>query len=418
MKVRECVKKLKGRTIFDSRGVPTTEVHLESAGCVFTSSCPSGASTGSQEALELRDHNESVCRGKGVAQAVASIDTLSKALLSTDLEVEDLPSIDKFMCDQDGTENKSNLGANAILPLSMSFARLGASLAGQPLWEYLQKFSGAKGKTFPKIFFNLINGGAHSDNGLFVQEIMVSFPGSTPLEVFSACSTFSAYLKEEVRLKYGMTGVGDEGGFAPPLASLEDALELVASASRTAGIHPTIALDAAASEFATKGEDVTYNIGWKTEKERVLTRKELIEYYTNLIAQYKISMIEDPFDEKDYASWEEFLPIAESMGVQVVGDDLIVTNPELIKQAGEKKWCNVALIKMNQIGTITETIQAMKEARAYGMTVMTSHRSGETEDVFLTHLTLGIGAEYIKSGALCRSERVAKYNEFLRLFED
>ncbi|KAI5188703.1 enolase [Nematocida sp. AWRm77] len=417
MKVKRHVKKILGRTVFDSRGTPTTEVEIESTMGRVVSSCPSGASTGSQEALELRDSDESVCRGKGVFQALKSIEAIANGLIGTKLDITEQSKIDEFMCDLDGTENKSKLGANAILPMSVSFVRLGALGKNVPVWKYINQLRGGSGEvSLPKIFFNVINGGAHASNTLFVQEVMVSFKGATPFEVLCNASAYISYLKDEVKKKYKVTSVGDEGGFAPPVETLEEALDLVQSASSASGIGVEIAIDAAATEFY---HNERYNVEWKNPKKEKnpLTSDELIEYYKTIIEKYKISLLEDPFAEKDYAAWAKFLPEASSKNMFVVGDDLIVTNPKLIKEAGEKKWCSAALIKMNQIGTVTETLAAVKEARDQGMKIMVSHRSGETEDVFLSHLAVGLEADYLKAGSLCRSERVCKYNELIRIFD-
>lgn len=460
MRLKECIKKIIGRSIFDSRGVPTVEVDIKTVIGKVRASCPSGASTGSQEALELRDGEMSVCSGKGVQKALMGVEELATSLISTSFKVVEQEKIDRHMIELDATPNKSRLGANAILPISVCFVRLGAKYLKMEEWAYLKmlaetekteplsdaarkekvlhlphggvlvkntntnpnlldnsevkdKVKNTEKATIPKIFFNVLNGGAHSDNGVFVQEVMVSFEGNSPYKVLTLASEFIAALKAIVKKEYKLTGVGDEGGFAPPINSLEEALELIQKTAKKTGITPTIALDVAASEFYHKNK---YNVGWKT-KEKYVTTEELIEYYVKIINKYKISMIEDPFDQKDYAGWREFMKRAESLGVQVVGDDLIVTNRELIRKAGAEKLCNVALIKMNQIGTITETIDAVKEARKYGMKIMASHRSGETEDVFLAHLSVGLSADYLKAGSLCRSERVAKYNELVRIFE-
>ncbi|KAI5181763.1 enolase [Nematocida sp. AWRm80] len=478
------ISRIVGRSIFDSRGNPTTEVEMKidnTNTCYITSSCPSGASTGSQEALELRD-GEGVCRGKGVLKALKGIDKIATELLKTDIAITNQKKIDEFMIKLDGTKNKSNLGANAILPLSVGFVKAAAKYKSLCTWQYITNLYNEEDKDsqeqkkninelplqeedkkdkqeedkqeeekkvdqkekdkqeekivpkIPKIFFNVINGGAHSDNGLFVQEIMVAFPSESIYDQLCKASTFISFLKERVKEKYQNTGVGDEGGFAPSLNTLEEALDLILETAEISKINPEIALDAAATEFYKEGK---YNTSWKHQKAQgekedtnssslkshkestdLLTSDELIEYYLKIIEKYKIVMIEDPFDEKDYSAWKKFMPRALALGVHVVGDDLIVTNPELIKEAGKEKWCNVALIKMNQIGTITETIEAVKEARRHGMRIMVSHRSGETEDTFLAHLAVGLSSDYLKAGSLCRTERVCKYNELLRIAMD
>ncbi|KAI5191903.1 enolase [Nematocida minor] len=508
MKIKECIQKIVGRSIFDSRGVPTVEIDMQTVLGKVRASCPSGASTGSQEALEIRDGDMSVCMGKGVQKALIAVEEIASLLITKETRIIDQKKIDGLMVELDGTENKSRLGANSILPISVCFARLGALYMGMEDWMYLrmlinddkapidmqsassatstqteevkrlpqggvvisntntnnasysskdqvarkemakkiaeeydskyvkkeevekrrqeestrnkktkkEEFGKDAKKTkisFPKIFFNVINGGAHADNGLFAQEIMVSFEGSTPYKVLTLASEFIHTLKIIVKKEYKLTGVGDEGGFAPPVSSLEEALDLIQAASKKCGIKPVIALDVAASEFYQDGK---YNVGWKT-KSKLLTSEEMVAYYLKIIDTYKISMIEDPFDEKDYAGWKQFMKAAAKKSVQVVGDDLIVTNKKLIKKAGEEKLCNVALIKMNQIGTVSETIEAVKEARKQGMKVMASHRSGETEDTFLAHLSVGLAVDYLKAGSLCRTERVCKYNELVRIFE-
>lgn len=414
MKISECVTKSRGRVVFDSRGLPTTEVELGTDRVLVIASCPSGASTGSQEALELRDGDPAVCRGKGVSNALASIRNILEEILGSNLSVDDQEGIDSLLCSLDGTHNKSKLGANAILPVSLAFCRLSAALARRQLWRRIGDMYGVKDAKMPRIFFNVINGGAHADTGLFAQEIMVSFNGRTPLEVLYSASLFRMHLKDIVKKKYGATGVGDEGGFAPPIRSLEEALDLIEEAEKAAGTELEIALDIAASEFYT-GQG--YNLGWKKNSEEISSAEELSRYYKSILQRYKISLLEDPFAEKDYTAWQNFYPLAQECKVKVVGDDLLVTNPKLIREAAEKKYCHTALIKMNQIGTLSETLQAVREARNNGMDVMVSHRSGETEDVFLSHLAVGVSAEYVKSGSLCRSERVAKYNELIRIFE-
>jgi enolase len=412
MKVSE-IEEIVGRSIFDSRGNPTTEVDIRMGGEVYRASCPSGASTGSQEALELRDGNKDVCGGKGVDRAVAGIGEISREIKRIgELSIEEQRKIDEFLCQLDGTENKGRLGANAILPVSMAMCRAAAGLRRERLCEYIRLLCGGKEIRAPKLFFNVINGGSHAGNSLFLQEVMVSFGGGLRQSLDASC-VFHAALKKTVGEKYGSTGIGDEGGFAPQVGSLEEALDLIVEAGSLSKCAPEIALDVAATEFF----DGRYNLGWKCGGERYKSGEEMIEYYREIIRRYpSIKSIEDPFAEKDYRSWAAFFPVAQELGVRVVGDDLTVTNKTLIQKAGEEKLCDVALIKMNQVGSISETIDAVAEARKQGMKVMASHRSGETEDVFLSHLAAGIAADFMKSGALCRSERVSKYNELLRIF--
>lgn len=419
MRIGDTVQGLQGRSIFDSRGNPTTEADLLCNGKVFRASCPSGASTGSQEALELRDGDPGICSGKGVSKALGGIRQIAESLGKiADRDVTDQREIDAFLCALDGTPNKRSLGANAILPVSIAFCRAGASALGMEPWEFVGKLhapsASSRGEPrSPKLFFNVINGGSHSSSGLFVQEIMVSFPDRRPRDVLNKSSAFYAGLKELVGEKYLSTGIGDEGGFAPDVKSLEEALDLILEAGLRTGLEPEIALDVAATEFFTERG---YDVGWKQGEPSLKSAEELIGYYEKVMRKYpQITMLEDPFAEKDYAAWKSFLPAAQRKGVKVVGDDLLVTDRRLVEEAGTNRWCDVALIKMNQVGTISETIDAVQEARRQGMLVMASHRSGETEDAFLSHLAVGIGADFMKAGALCRSERVAKYNEILRI---
>ncbi|KAI5187007.1 enolase [Nematocida homosporus] len=410
-KVSECIRSIQGRTVFDSRGNPTTEVEMDTDLGNVRDSCPSGASTGSQEALELRD-GSGPCGGKGVCRAVQGIEKLATLVLLQDFLITDQGGIDEFMCQTDGTPNKANLGANAILPLSMAFARLGAMKKEAALWQYLNELYGGSGeKKAPKLYFNVINGGAHADNGLCIQEVMVSFGGESVYEVLCNASSFIGVLKKQVCKKYGGSGVGDEGGFAPAIDTLEEALELIRETEKISKITTEIAIDAAASEFYRAGK---YQV---KQGEKPLSSTELGAYYLEIAQKYKVAMLEDPFAEKDFAGWKAFLPLAQKAGIRVVGDDLLVTSAKLIHWAGQEKLCDVALIKMNQVGTITETIRAVQEARKQGMRIMASHRSGETEDTFLAHLAVGLEADFLKSGSLCRTERICKYNELLRLFE-
>lgn len=414
------IVKVIGREIIDSRGNPTVEaeVHLE-GGFVGMAAAPSGASTGSREALELRDGDKSRFLGKGVTKAVAAVNgPIAQAILGKD--AKDQAGIDKIMIDLDGTENKSNFGANAILAVSLANAKAAAASKGLPLYAHIAELNGTPGKySMPVPMMNIINGGCHAlSSGLDVQEFMIMPVGASSFkeclrwcaEVFHA---LAAILKER-----GLaTSVGDEGGFAPALKSDEEAIETILEAVKKAGYEPgrdfKIAMDAASSEWktGTKGEYKLPKAG------TVFTSKELIAHWKALVEKYPIISIEDALDEEDWEGWKELT--AELGGkVQLVGDDLFVTNTERLAKGISLGCGNSILIKLNQIGSVSETLEAIKMAHKAGYTAISSHRSGETEDTTIADLAVALNTCQIKTGAPSRTERVAKYNQLLRIEEE
>jgi len=396
------------REILDSRGNPTVEAEvILEGGFKGRAAVPSGASTGSHEALELRDRDLKRFGGLGVKQAVANIrDKIAPALIGR--EAGDQAGIDQILISLDGTENKANLGANAILAVSMAAARAGALASNQPLYQYL-----GGGTKLPVPLFNVINGGKHGDNDVDIQEFMIAPIGFASFgEALRAGAEVYQSLKKIVKAHGYATNVGDEGGFAPALKSDEEALELITEAIKSAGyelgIQFKLALDCAASEFYRGGR---YVIGGQG-----LTSEQLIDFYQTLCQRYPIFSIEDPLSEDDWPGWAA---MTAKLGgtLQIVGDDLLVTNPKRLEWAIREKSCNSILIKLNQIGTVTETLNCIRQAQRAGFSVVISHRSGETEDTFISYLAVAVNATQIKSGAPCRTERVAKYNELLRIEE-
>lgn len=403
------IKRIIAREVLDSRGNPTIEVSVATSKSVGTAIVPSGASTGKYEALELRDNDKKRYLGKGVKKAVYNVNSVLNNKLK-DLDVTNQRLIDQTMIELDGTTNKSKLGANAILGISMAAARTSAMEQEKHLFEVLGKET-----NLPVPFCNIINGGMHAGNSLDIQEFMIvpkkakNFGQATQM----VSETYHV-LKDVIKQKYGKpaTNVGDEGGFAPPIQTAEESLELITEAIKTAGYRKEIkiALDVAASELFDE----------KTKKYRMngkmYTTPELIDYYGALIKKYDIISIEDPFDQDDFEAWNE-LTKKNGGKTQIVGDDLLVTNTERIRMAAEKKLCNALLLKVNQIGTVTQSIDAANLAFKNKWGVMVSHRSGETEDPFISDLSVGLGCGMIKIGAPCRSDRVAKYNQLLRIEE-
>lgn len=401
-----------GREILDSRGNPTVEVEvITESGIMATAAVPSGASTGEYEAVELRDGDKSRYLGKGVLKAVSNVnDIIAPEIVG--MEVTEQAIIDQIMIDLDGTPNKAKLGANAILGVSLAVARAAAWEQDIPLYRYI---GGTNARTLPVPMSNIINGGSHADNNVDLQEFMVmpisakSFREGIRMnaEIFHA-------LKSYLKANGYSTGVGDEGGFAPDLKSNEDALKVIVEAIKMAGYKPgidiKIALDPAASEFYKDG---MYNL--KSEN-RKLTSTEMVDYYVDLCERYPIISIEDGFAEDD---WEGFKLFQKKMGhkVQNVGDDLFVTNVKRLERGIAEKAANSILIKLNQIGTLTETLDAIEMAKRAGFTNVISHRSGETEDSFIADLAVATNAGQIKTGSLCRSERTAKYNQLIRIEE-
>ncbi|KAF7680975.1 Enolase [Astathelohania contejeani] len=417
MKVGELFQTIKTRQILTSRGKPTVEVDLHTTIGVFRSSCPSGASTGSKEAKAIIDKNDKEYMGNSVRKALFHINNIIVPRITDlkDVDIYNQKLIDAFLDDLDGTPNKSRIGANAILPISMSFCRAGAVALDLSAREFISKLSSSQmGMPFP--YFNVINGGAHSGNNLVFQEIMISFHTSDYSKNLEFGCVFYEHLKKVIIQRYGSssTSVGDEGGFAPKIDTLEQALDLIMEAYKVSKLEKMrIAIDAAANEFYENGK---YKLG--KDDPCTLDGKEMVNYYLSIIEKYPlVHSLEDPFAEDDFDSWILLMKKIEGSKLRVVGDDLTVTNPELVKMAGEKKMCNTLLVKPNQIGTISEALEAIEVARNYGMKIMVSHRSGETEDTFIADFSVGIGSDYAKFGAPCRGERISKYNQLLRINE-
>ncbi|PPK49278.1 phosphopyruvate hydratase [Clostridium algidicarnis] len=401
------------RQILDSRSFPTVEVEVTlEDGTVGVASVPSGASTGIFEAVELRDGDKSKFKGKGVLKAVENInETIATELVG--MNIFDQVSIDNLMIELDGTENKGKLGANAILGVSLAVAKAAANYLGLPLYQYI---GGVNAKVLPVPMMNIINGGEHADNNVDLQEFMIMPVGASSFsEALRMGSEVYHTLKALLKSKGYDTGVGDEGGFAPNLGSNEEAIAIIVEAIEKAGYKPGkdifIALDPASSEFF---EDGNYNL--KGEG-RILTPEEMANYYVELASKYPIISIEDGMAEEDWEGWKL---LTEKIGdkVQLVGDDLFVTNTKRLNMGIEKGVANSILIKLNQIGTLTETLNAIERAQRAGYTAVVSHRSGETEDTTIADLVVAVNAGQIKTGAPARSERVAKYNQLLRIEEE
>jgi len=407
---------IKGREVLDSRGNPTVMVDLILEGGFKGSACaPSGASTGSREALELRDGDKSRYLGKGVLKAVANVNgPIRDALLGKDASQQ--AALDKVMLDLDGTENKAKLGANAVLAVSLAAAKASANAKGIELFEHIANINGTPGVySMPVPMMNIINGGEHADNNVDIQEFMVQ-PVSAPnfAEALRAGAEIFHALKKVLQDKNLSTSVGDEGGFAPNLASNAEALAVIKQAVADAGYQLgkdiTLALDCAASEFYKDGQ---YNLAGEG---KVFNAEEFSNYLADLCQTYPIVSIEDGQDESDWAGWKIQ---TEKLGakVQLVGDDLFVTNTKILQEGISKNIANSILIKFNQIGTLTETLEAIQMAKDAGYSVVISHRSGETEDATIADLAVGTAAGQIKTGSLCRSDRVAKYNRLLVIEE-
>lgn len=405
-----------GREIMDSRGNPTVEaeVHLE-GGFVGMAAAPSGASTGSREALELRDGDKSRYLGKGVLTAVANVNgVIRAALLGKDATAQ--AELDQIMIDLDGTENKDKLGANAILAVSLAAAKAAAASKGIPLYAYIAELNGTPGQySMPVPMMNILNGGEHADNNVDIQEFMVQPVGAkTFREALRMGAEIFHTLKKVLHDKGLSTSVGDEGGFAPNLASNADALAIIKEAVELAGYKlgtdVTLALDCAASEFYKDGK---YDLAGEG---KVFDSNGFSDFLKSLADQYPIVSIEDGLDESDWDGWAYQTQI---MGdkIQLVGDDLFVTNTKILTRGIENGIANSILIKFNQIGSLTETLAAIRMAKEAGYTAVISHRSGETEDSTIADLAVGTAAGQIKTGSLCRSDRVAKYNQLLRIEE-
>ncbi|WP_213991557.1 phosphopyruvate hydratase [Sodalis sp. dw_96] len=412
------IVKIIGREIIDSRGNPTVEaeVHLE-GGFVGLAAAPSGASTGSREALELRDGDKSRFMGKGVTKAVGAVNgPIAEALLGKD--AKDQAALDKIMIDLDGTENKSKFGANAILAVSLAAAKAAAASKGIPLYEHIAELNGTPGKfSMPLPMMNIINGGEHADNNVDIQEFMIQPVGAKTIkEAIRMGSEVFHNLAKVLKSKGLNTAVGDEGGYAPNLESNSAALaaikEAVEKAGYVLGKDITLAMDCAASEFYNK-ETGKYEL--KGEG-KTFTSEEFTHYLEGLTHTYPIKSIEDGLDESD---WDGFAYQTKVLGdkIQLVGDDLFVTNTKILKEGIEKGIANSILIKFNQIGSLTETLAAIKMAKDAGYTTIISHRSGETEDATIADLAVGTAAGQIKTGSMSRSDRVAKYNQLIRIEE-
>jgi len=402
------------REIIDSRGNPTLEVEvfLES-GVMGRAAVPSGASTGEREALELRDGDKSRYMGKGVLKAVNNVNTLIADQL-IGMEVTDQVGIDNKMLELDGTEFKSNLGANAILGVSLAVAKAAAEDVGLTLYQYI---GGVNAKELPLPMMNIINGGAHADNNVDIQEFMIMPAGAKNFaEALRMGAEVFHTLKSVLKSKGYNTAVGDEGGFAPNLKSNEEALEVIVEAIEKAGYRPgtdvLLALDVASSELFKDGKYFLEN-----EPQPEKTSEQLIDFYENLVNKYPIISIEDGMAENDWDGWKK---LTERLGkrIQLVGDDLFVTNTKILQEGIDKGIANSILIKLNQIGTLTETLDAIETAKRAGYTTVISHRSGETEDTTLADLAVAVNAGQLKTGSLCRTDRVCKYNQLLRIEDE
>ena len=402
------------REILDSRGNPTVEVevYLES-GVMGRAAVPSGASTGEREALELRDGDKSRYLGKGVLKAVTHVnEVITDALLGW--EASDQSGIDRKLLDMDGTDFKSNLGANALLGVSLAVAKAAAEEAGLPLYQYL---GGTNAKELPLPMMNIINGGEHADNNVDIQEFMIMPSGAESFkEALRMGAEIFHALKKVLKDKGYNTAVGDEGGFAPDLKSNEEALEVIMEAIKAAGYKPGVdillALDVAASELYKDGTYILEN-----EKQKEKSAADMVEFYADLVERYPIISIEDGMAENDWDGWKL---LTDRLGdrIQIVGDDLFVTNTKILKEGIDKGIANSILIKVNQIGTLTETLEAIEMAKRAGYTAVVSHRSGETEDTFIADLAVATNAGQIKTGSLCRTDRICKYNQLLRIEDE
>lgn len=399
------------REILDSRGNPTLEVDVyTSSGSMGRAAVPSGASTGAHEAHELRDVQSTRYFGKGVQKAIENVNEILFPELEGN-DIRDQVGIDTIMCQMDDTENKSKLGANAILGVSLAVAKAGAMESGIPLYRYV---GGTSAYRLPVPLMNILNGGAHADNGLNVQEFMiVPMIENSFRESLRAGAEIFHTLKRALAKKGLATGVGDEGGFAPHLKSNRDALQFLVEAIETAGYKPGrdvyLALDVAATEFYQDGK-----YSWEGSQ---LTASELAKVYQTWASEFPLISIEDGFAEDDWAGWMHFTKEAGAR-MQLVGDDLFVTNPERVKKGIHDKAANALLVKVNQIGTLTETHRAVSLAQRAGFQTIMSHRSGETEDCTIADLSVGMGCQQIKTGSLCRGERTAKYNQLLRIEQE
>ncbi|AEO66030.1 uncharacterized protein THITE_2113774 [Thermothielavioides terrestris NRRL 8126] len=418
------ISKIHARYVYDSRGNPTVEVDVVTELGLHRAIVPSGASTGQHEACELRDGDKTKWGGKGVLQAVKNVnEIIAPAIIKENIDVKNQTKVDNFLISLDGTPNKTKLGANAILGVSLAIAKAGAAEKGVPLYAHISDLAGTKKPyVLPVPFMNVLNGGSHAGGRLAFQEFMI-VPSAAPSfsEAMRQGAEVYQKLKGLAKKKYGQSAgnVGDEGGVAPDIQTAQEALDLIMEAIELAGYkgQVKIAMDVASSEFY-KTDVKKYDLDFKnpdSDPSKWLTYEELANLYAELCKKYPIVSIEDPFAEDDWEAWSYFY---KTQDIQIVGDDLTVTNPLRIKRAIELKAANALLLKVNQIGTLTESIQAAKDSYADGWGVMVSHRSGETEDVTISDVVVGIRAGQIKTGAPCRSERLAKLNQILRIEEE
>lgn len=415
------ITRIHARMIYDSRGNPTVEVDLTTSRGTFRAAVPSGASTGVHEALELRDKDKANWHGKGVTKAISNInDIIAPKVVEAALNPVDQKGLDDFLLKLDGTENKSKLGANAILGVSMAACKAAAASKGVPLYKHIADLAGFEKVILPVPSFNVINGGSHAGNRLAMQEFMIFPTGASSFtEAMKMGSETYHHLKAVIKAKYGQDAcnVGDEGGFAPNIQSNEEALTMIVEAIEKAGYTGKIkiCMDPASSEFYKDGK---YDLDFKnkdSDPSTWITSEELTEVYKGFISKFPIVSIEDGHAEDD---WDGFAHMVAQTEIQVVGDDLTVTNPKRVQKAIEGKNANALLLKVNQIGSVTESIVATKLAQSSGWGVMVSHRSGETEDSFIADLVVGLCTGQIKTGAPCRSERLAKLNQLLRIEEE
>lgn len=408
------IKDIIAREILDSRGNPTIEADVILAdGTIGRAAAPSGASTGSREALELRDGDKSRYLGKGVKKAVANVNSEIRSSL-IDMDVTDQQKIDNKLIELDGTENKAKLGANATLAVSLAVAHAGAKAKKVPLYQYIANLRNQTSLSMPVPMMNILNGGAHADNTVDIQEFMIEPVNFTSFgEALRAGTEVFHSLKSVLKAQGLNTAVGDEGGFAPNLRSNEEAITVILKAIEQAGYKAGkdiyLALDCASSEFYKNGQYILAGEGNKA-----FSSEGFADYLANLVSQYPIISIEDGLDESDWDGWAY---LTQKLGdkVQLVGDDLFVTNPKILQEGIDKKIGNAILIKFNQIGTLSETLDAIYLAKQHGYATVISHRSGETEDSTIADLAVGTSAGQIKTGSLCRSDRVAKYNQLLRI---
>jgi enolase len=404
------IKSIKSLQILDSRGYPTIEATVKfENGTIGSCAVPSGASTGKLEACELRDGDAKKYLGKSVLKAVENVNSIIASKLCG-IDATDQQKIDEILIDLDGTKNKSKLGANAILAVSLACARACANNSKKPFFEYL---GGSKGNLMPVPMMNIINGGKHADNKIDIQEFMIAPVGASTIEdAIRAGVEIFHHLRSALKKQGFNTNVGDEGGFAPNLTSAHQALDFIAQATTQAGYKLgsdiLLALDCASSEFYENG---IYNLVGEGRK---LNNSQIIEYYQELVNSYPIFSIEDPLAEDDFIGWKEITKILGNK-IQIVGDDLFVTNPRILENGIKEKMANAVLVKVNQIGTLSETLETINIAKNAGYNNIISHRSGETEDATISHIAVATNAGQIKTGSLCRSDRTAKYNELLRI---